>query len=477
MKKQWIAIFMVLFLFITLISGCTDTNNGADPSLTTTVSAKNPGGKLPSKQPQTTTTAAAKTTATTAQPEETEDPTLTETRKLIADDGALFGVAYLGYAELPYWEDVCVYIEANGFSDAYPFLLEVMEDHAVLQEGGEVYAVVPVSKDVTLTVSDFLFKNDDSYIPERGEDLLTVTDGKPIVLRGNVSEIVSNLLITAENGAETIEYNPCLSGMDGTLVVDDGVCDLTNYDLVFGTYPGEPDPVFTLNTWYAQHEDAEGTTYAMTLTLDRDGTATYFYGWPYSGVLEAFEGTWSTSGDWNELTLELTGGPVDPEGNAIVDEQYETTCEFTWDLESSALVLHHEGGGVLLYGTEDAWYTFMPFDGFHLVSNWISESAYRDWCYDLNLFENGECWFIIRETEGEELVSYEGWWYLTEENTLSLSMLLHSGEHPESPELEYLYGEYLVEDWSPEGMTLRYVSGEILTLDMEENTTASFVFH
>ena len=29
-----------------------------------------------------------------------------------------------------------------------------------------------------------------------------------------------------------MEYSPCLSGMDGSLVTAEGVCDLTPYDLV-----------------------------------------------------------------------------------------------------------------------------------------------------------------------------------------------------------------------------------------------------
>ena len=476
MRKKWITVLLTLLL---MLSGC--GGGDAEPSGHETptppaaeqreaVSQPSPSkpsdGKIPQKPD--------------GNEDDPEAPELAALQEEIAGNGALFGVAYLGYAELPGWEDVCVYVEANGYADEFPFLLGVMEDHAVLQEGGEVYAVVPVGKDVSLTVSDF-FMDDDAYIPERGEDLLTVTDGKPLLLRGNVSEIVPNLLITAEKGPKSVEYNPCISGMDGSVVVDEGVYDFTPYDLVMGGYPGYdpvPDPVFTLNTWYAQHYDGDGNLLAMTLVLEPDGTVEYSYGWPYSGVFERFAGTWSEERTGDEigdmrLLLELTGGPVDDLGEPIQGEQYEMSCDFSWDLQGSALVLSHEDGSPLLYGTDGDWYTFMSFDGFHMVNNWTSLSEYRDWYYDLQLFENEECYFSIAEVNGGEMARYEGWWYL-DDGTLSLNLSLSTGQHPESPELEYISGEYLVEDWEPTSMTLAYVSGEILTLDMEETTKANF---
>jgi len=488
MRKKWIAILLTLLL---MLSGCwggdvepSDNEAPTPPATeqgdgTSQLSPSKPsGGKVPGKLEGNEDD--PKAPELEGNEDDPEDPELAALQDEIAASDALFGVAYLGYAELPGWEDVCVYVEANGYADEFPFLLGVMEDHAVLHEGGEVYAVVPAGKDVSLTISDF-FLGEDDYIPDRGKDLLTVTDGKPLLLRGNVSEIVPNLLITAEKGAKSVEYNPCISGMDGSLVVDEGVYDFTPYDLVMGGYPGYdsvPNPIFTLNTWYAQHYDGDGNLLAMTLVLNPDGTVEYSYGWPYSGVFEQFTGTWSDEcvGDGvgeSRLILEMTGGPVDDLGDPVSDGQYETTGEFTWEIQGG-LVLCHEIGDPLLYGTEGDWYTFMSFDGFHMVNNWTSLSEYRDWYYDLQLFENEECYFSIAEVNGSEMVRYEGWWYLTEENTLSLNLMLSSGEHPESPELEYISGEYLVENWEPTGMTLAYVSGDILTLDMEETTKADF---
>ncbi|MBQ3104926.1 MAG: hypothetical protein IJC59_03570 [Lachnospiraceae bacterium] len=460
MGKKWIAVLLPLLL---LLSGC--GGGDARPSegkITGKANEKEDSTEVP--EPAALKEGGA------------EAPELAALREEIAESGALLGVAYLGYAELPGWEDVCVYVEANGYADEFPFLTGVMEDHAVLHEGGEMYLVVPANEDVSLTVSDY-FLGEDAYIPEQGEDLLTVTDGKPLLLRGNVSEIVPNLLIRAEKGSKSVIYNPCISGMDGSLLSEDGVYDFTPYELVMRDYPGYdpvPDPVFTLNTWYARHHDGDGNLLAMTLVLNPDGTAEYSYGHPHSDAFEQFSGTWTKESDGTgmgdmHLVLELTGGPVNDPG-----EQYGMSGNFTWELQGSAMVLCHEGGSPLLNGTEGEWYTFMSFDGCHMVNNWRSLSEYGDWYYELWLFENGECMFSIEDVDGNRMVSYEGWWYLTEENTLRLNLMRSSGEHPESPDLEYISGEYLVENWEPTGMTLAFVSGEILTLDMEESTKAGF---
>ena len=83
-----------------------------------------------------------------------------------------------------------------------------MEDHAVLHEGGEIYAVIPVDDTVQLTVSDLVMDMSDDYVSDRGEDFLILQDVAPLLLRGNVSEIVPNLLIIGEKDGQKVEYPP-----------------------------------------------------------------------------------------------------------------------------------------------------------------------------------------------------------------------------------------------------------------------------
>ena len=400
---------------------------------------------------------------------------LAAVRAEITKSGALMAVAYLGYAQLPFFSDISVYLEANGFGDVYPFLMDVPEEGLARQEGGELYAVVPESDDVELTVYEYIMDETDDYIPDPGAQLLKVSGGEPILLIGNVSEIVPNLFIRAEKkDGSVVEYAPCLSMMDGALNACEGVYDFTPSQLLpqfWPEYDPVPDEIFC-GTWYAQEWNNGDELMAMTLTLENDGRAEYFYGYPYGEILEWFEGSWSLNSE-DQIELEMFGGPVSWEGSETSGESYEWKTVLSWDFNSSALVLSHESGSPLLYGTDGIEYSFLNFDGFYLVGDWIADTQYRDWVYELRLFDNAECWFNVYETDGDFLAGYEGWWFV-ENDLINLSLLLCDGEHPENSELDYMWGEYLTVMSDPEHLTMQFSQGSILTLDMEESGEETF---
>ncbi|MDO4733309.1 MAG: hypothetical protein Q4B50_07350 [Bacillota bacterium] len=93
--------------------------------------------------------------------------------------------------------------------------------------------------------------------------------------------------------------------------------------------------------------------------------------------------------------------------------------------------------------------------------------------YDLQLFDNGDCFFSIAEVNGSQLGSYEGWWTLFD-SMLKLSLELISGQHPESPEKDQFIGSYLVSNWEPGALTLRQEFVCTPTLDMEESKEEDF---
>lgn len=225
---------------------------------------------------------------------------------------------------------------------------------------------------------------------------------------------------------------------------------------------GEEIPVFC-NTWYTQATDGDGELRALELALLPDGTAEYGYGIPQGDILEAFEGSWHEAD--GVLTLELYGGAVNYEGSETSGDSYAVTASFEWDYQSRHLYMKHVGGGALLYYTEGATFDFLPFDSFTLAGTWVAQTEYRDWVYQLDLLENGECTLSVTE-QGKQLVFYEGWWS-DESGVISLDAGLASGQHPENPEMRYLDGTYQTE-WYGNELILQYDSGEILTLDMEE---------
>ena len=389
----------------------------------------------------------------------------------IPEDTAQLAVAYLGYAELIGYEDLTVYLESNGFHELYPFLKEMTQEQFVQQEGGELYLVVPVSGESVLTVYDCAV-DETAYELERGEELLSLEAGQPVLLQGNVSEIVPNLWVRAqEEGKEGLDYVPCLSLMDGTLTQDSGIYDCSDYDHVRAIWSGDVEeiPVFC-DTWHTQTTDGDGLLRELKLVLWPDGFVEYRYGLPGGSVLEAFEGYWYESD--GVLTLDMHGGPAEEETGIDPEFAYDSVCTFEWDYQSRHLTLCHTDGGVLLYGTQEAAFDFLPFDYYTLAGVWSATAPYWGWVYDLSLLENGECQFSISE-EGEELAFYEGWWSTTDDGYVILDMGLSSGQHPETPEIEIISGWYLAQK-NGNTLELEFSSGSILTVGMEGSGWDSF---
>ena len=384
-------------------------------------------------------------------------------------DGTQIAAAYLGAPDLTGYEDLTVYLEANRFYDVYPFLSELTDSQFVQQPGSELYLIVPAAADLRLTVFDCSLAETDTSLA-RGDELARLDAGEPVILQGNISELVPNLTVTAESAdGETGAYAPSLSMMDGSLTPGPGVYDCTDYGFLLTLWHGpvEEVPIFC-GTWYTQATDADGLTRTLKLTLWYDGLVEYSYGIPESDILESFEGHWQEEN--GILTLELHGGPVNSEGT--FDFTYDTVCSFTWDYQSRHLWLSHTDGETLLFGTEGMTFSFLPFDAWRLEGTWSADAIYRDWTYDLSLLENGECHFRISEL-GEELAFYEGWWFMSENAYVSLDLGLSSGQHPENPEMEHISGTYLAEKYG-NSMDFSFASGGILTLNMEENGYETF---
>ena len=171
-----------------------------------------------------------------AAPQQEENGPLAEFRADMAENAAELAVAYLGYTEDTDYEAICAYLETNGFYECYPFLKEMTREQFVQQQGGELYLVVPVSAETSLTVYECLV-NEETWATVAGAELLSLKAGEPALLQGNVSEIVPNLWVAAQReGSVTLEYVPGLSMMDGTLTIADGVYDCSNYELILAAW-------------------------------------------------------------------------------------------------------------------------------------------------------------------------------------------------------------------------------------------------
>lgn len=402
-----------------------------------------------------------------AVPEVSASPELERLRADITQSGALVGVAYLGSVELPGFADVSIYLEANGFGDKHPFLYDIPEEHLVRQEGCEIFAVVPASPDVRLTIREYVM-NDELTDGAPGDVLLSIPDGAPVLLIGTATELISNLYIQAEDSTGLrVDYVPCPIAENWYLNPGEGVYDFTSTELLgqFGPGNGHAWWLALCDTWYTRFYNGDGEEMALTLSLMPDGRAEYSYGYPNSEILERFEGSWSVPED-QQLMLELHGGPQSSQGSTTSGESYPLTSFLHYEFYGNTLVLNHESASPLLAGAQSAQFSFLPFDGFDLVGDWNAVSDYWGWIYTLRLFDNGECWFDIYSDSDELLTSYEGWWSVNH-GVLDLSMFLSCGQHPENPELDSIWGSYLVSLSGSDELMLEFKSGHILTVNME----------
>ena len=202
---------------------------------------------------------------------ETEDDTLKSLRKTIADSGCQMGVAFLGTMDEGD-TDVLRWLKDSGAVEQFPFLADIAAEAVVTQPGNEMYCIVPAGKDDTVTVRTY---DPLSSVTPVGQVLYEKTEGTPVCLRGNASDIMPNLevAVSGENGKAV--YQPFISLKDGTVSTE------TTEGSVYDFTPGEAsDAVYFTNLYDEDldYSDAVGNsghyTYRVPqLAADTQGAA------------------------------------------------------------------------------------------------------------------------------------------------------------------------------------------------------------
>ena len=313
------------------------------------------------EDPTTTVPSAESTTETTTQPttESESKKALTEFQKFIRDEDYLCGVAYLGY----YSEDIGVIIEDlqyKGIYDEHKFLSEIKRKDFYSLEGSEFYAVVP-AEGVKVKVNEYSFNEEGIGYTVR--ELVNITDGTPVFIRGNISDIMANiqLIITDETGYE-MEYLPSMSLENGLLSKGQQIYDFSPYQLIGGHFENinsEDAPAF-VGTWWGVYTEADGNYLSLNLSLKENGEAEYSYGYGNSEIFEQFSGSWYEEGT-DSINIIMFGGPASTDGaEAETSGLYEFNGVFGWyyNEDSAELELTHESGNMFLYGTDCETFVF-----------------------------------------------------------------------------------------------------------------------
>lgn len=158
--------------------------------------------------------------------------TLAEVDALLAENGALCGIAYLGDTEKGLAVGAPSLLAVGGYNWKYPFLGSIPGSQMVEHHGYEVYALIPRS-DVVLTVRNYYYSLDYNFVESMGDVITSSTGGTPLIVRCNVRYTLPNMILVMQCGGVTKTYIP-RSGIDTgeLLLTSDAVMDLTIYEPV-----------------------------------------------------------------------------------------------------------------------------------------------------------------------------------------------------------------------------------------------------
>lgn len=159
-----------------------------------------------------------------------EDPTLAALQQKINYHGKGAGVAFIGYVDSESSEvDLRAFVAGSETGKEYPSLSRAS---LYMAEGQELYAIIPPNDKGTIIVYPSMITEDGEYADDKSNPLHVGEPGEPLLLRCNLSEIYSNVLIAATDGGGAMDFRPSLSMENGHLQEIAGVYDFSTYEEV-----------------------------------------------------------------------------------------------------------------------------------------------------------------------------------------------------------------------------------------------------
>jgi hypothetical protein len=223
---------------------------------------------------------------------------LERVRRQIVDNGDICAVGYLGYFDGTY-EELDAYFKYLGILKDYDFLSDIDKEHFIVQEGYELYVVIPKTNESSLIVNEYLMNENPPNYAGPGNEIGRFFDGHPVLMRGNISEVLPNLYFETENpDGEFIAYNPGLSLRDGSLNAILGIYDLTPYEAL-GIEKEPAEGTEFVGIWSTIHADG----FEHTISFSYSGECSYGMVDDEGSVVVAYSGWWEMLD--GELTLAL----------------------------------------------------------------------------------------------------------------------------------------------------------------------------
>lgn len=154
------------------------------------------------------------------------DENLAILQDIIRENECQAGMAFLGYTyEGAEAAEILEYTRQGEVAAAYPFL----QDGTVVDAGGyEIYAIVP-GDDCRVSVYPAQPTEEGEYLDDLNAPYYTGQENEIIILRCNVSEIHSNVMVSVQKQNMSVQYHPMVSLKDGHLAAEAYCYDFSIY--------------------------------------------------------------------------------------------------------------------------------------------------------------------------------------------------------------------------------------------------------
>ena len=123
--------------------------------------------------------------------------------------------------------DLRTYYASSKTGKEYPSLSRAS---LYMAEGQELYAIIPPNDKGTIIVYPSMITEDGEYADDKSNPLCIGKPGEPLLLRCNLSEIYSNVLIAVTDGGGALDFRPSLSMENGHLQEIAGMYDFSIYE-------------------------------------------------------------------------------------------------------------------------------------------------------------------------------------------------------------------------------------------------------
>mgnify|MGYP004560453097 FL=1 len=158
----------------------------------------------------------------------TEDTAFGNLKEMISQSGNVVGIAFIGYVDSDSSEaDLRSCFASSKTGMVYPDLADAA---LYMAEGQELYAIVPTNSKGNIKVYPSTMTEEGNYADDKSNPLCIGKLGEVLLLRCNLSEIYSNVLITVNDGGGALDFRPSLSMENGHFRETTGVYDFSVYE-------------------------------------------------------------------------------------------------------------------------------------------------------------------------------------------------------------------------------------------------------